>query len=549
MTYAVPKVSIVVPVYNGADYLPEAIDSALAQTYTNIEIVVVNDGSTDNGATERAALSFGKNIRYFYKPNGGVASALNRGIAEMSGEYFSWLSHDDLYTKDKIEKEMSILARLGLENVIVYSDYSVFTTNPEKDVPVKLKGVQSEHFRYWITIENRLHGCTLLIPRHAFQKVGKFNENLRTTQDYDLWFRIAKEFSFIHMPQVLVKARSHPNQGINRMSGIHLAECDTLLTGFLHDLSPPEITSATAKPLGDAYAEIASSMFNRGFHEAGKVAERLANQGKIGSESKRRAKSVAPVMSRPIRDLGNQLIKLVPQNKQLKIKHAIKAALRSLIRGSVLKIKEQQDQLGTKFSEVYENNTFGGRLSRSGEGSDLAQTEIIRRELPKVVKELSVRIFLDAPCGDWYWMKEVALGVESYIGVDIVKSLIKKNSEQFGSTSRRFLCRNLVEDELPQADLILCRDCLVHLRFEHIRKILMNFQRSKAKYLMTTTFTGRDKNYDLVGMNGFWRTLNFELPPFNFPAPLKIINENCTEENNQYKDKCLGLWRLEDIKL
>lgn len=540
MSRGVPKVSIVVPVYNGADYLADAIESALAQSYRNIEVLVINDGSNDHGATERIALSYGTKIRYFFKPNGGVASALNRGVDEMSGEYFSWLSHDDLYTKDKIEKEMAFLARMGRENVIVYSDYSVFTTNPDTAVPVRLKGVQAEHFRYWITVENRLHGCTLLIPRQAFKRVGGFNEKLRTTQDYDLWFRMAKEFSFVHIPEVLVKARSHSDQGINRMSDIHQSECTTLLTGFVLDLSAQEITSATSKLLDDSYLEIAVSMFNRGFHEAGHVAERLANQG---NTVRRR------VFKRDVRTFGTRLIKLLPENQQLKIKHAIKGVVHAINRVRAVKGEDGQEQLANKFSDIYRNNSFGGRLSRSGEGSDLVQTEIIRRELPKLVEELSIRTFLDAPCGDWYWMKEVALGVERYTGIDIVESLIKKHSEQFGNASRHFLCRNLLEDDLPQADLILCRDCLVHLRFEHIQKVLINFQRSGAKYLLMTTFTDRDKNFDLVGINGFWRTLNFELPPFNFPAPLKLINEGCTEENNQYHDKCLGLWRLEDIKL
>jgi glycosyltransferase involved in cell wall biosynthesis len=540
MTHAAPKVSIVVPVYNGADYLHEAIDSALAQTYPNIEVVVVNDGSKDDGQTERIALSYGEALRYFCKPNGGVASALNRGIAEMSGEFFSWLSHDDLYTKDKIEKEMSVLSRMGRDDVIVYSDYSVFATDPEHDVPVKLKGVPPGHFRHWITVENRLHGCTLLIPRHAFQRVGGFNENLQTTQDYDLWFRMAKHFSFVHTPNILVKARSHPNQGIHQMASVALTECNSLLTNFIHDLSPHELTSATAKSLTESYAEMASSLFDRGFHAAGHVAERLANRGHIARKS---------VLKRDIRAFGNRLIKLLPENQQLKLKHAIKGALHTVIRGRVAKVENRHEQLERKFSDIYRNNSFGGRLSRSGEGSDLVQTEVIRRELPKIIRELSIRIFLDAPCGDWFWMKEVALGVERYVGVDIVESLIKKNSEQFGTASRRFLCRNLLEDDLPPADLILCRDCLVHLSFEHIRKVLVNFQRSKAKYLLTTTFTATDRNDDLDGRNEFWRTLNFELPPFNFPAPLKLINEHCTEENNLYRDKCLGLWRIDDIRL
>ena len=103
-----PKVTIVIPVYNGANYLGNAINCALAQTYQNVEVLVINDGSTDNGETERIARSYGDRIRYFYKPNGGVSSALNLGIQNMTGDYFSWLSHDDAYTSDKIADAVNI---------------------------------------------------------------------------------------------------------------------------------------------------------------------------------------------------------------------------------------------------------------------------------------------------------------------------------------------------------------------------------------------------------------------------------------------------------
>src|SRR5256885_962105 len=92
-----PLVSIVIPVYNGSNFLRQAIDSALAQTYQNREIIIVNDGSRDDGKTEAAALSYGDKIRYAAKPNGGCGSALNHGIGLMRGDYFSWLSHDDVY--------------------------------------------------------------------------------------------------------------------------------------------------------------------------------------------------------------------------------------------------------------------------------------------------------------------------------------------------------------------------------------------------------------------------------------------------------------------
>ena len=93
------------------------------------------------------------------------------------------------------------------------------------------------------------------------------------------------------------------------------------------------------------------------------------------------------------------------------------------------------------------------------------------------------------------------------------------------------------------------RDCLVHLTFADALKIIANFKRSGAKYLLTTTFVERKKNNDLVGVDNFWRALNMRLPPFNFPQPLLLVNEGCTEEAGQYPDKSLGLWLLDDIEV
>lgn len=202
--------------------------------------------------------------------------------------------------------------------------------------------------------------------------------------------------------------------------------------------------------------------------------------------------------------------------------------------------------LKDKFSEIYKNNIFEGRESRSGEGSDLVQTAVIRSELPRLLKELNVRFLLDAPCGDWHWMREVDLGVEKYIGTDIVDTLIKKNQIEFGDDKTSFQCMNLAEGELPKVDLIFSRDCLVHLSFADALKIIANFKRSGSKYLLTTTFTERTVNEDLG--TGFWRPLNKQLEPFNFPQPIHLINEKCSEYNDMFTDKCLGLWLLEDIK-
>lgn len=540
-----PRVSIVIPVYNGHDFLREAVDSALAQTYTNVEVVIVNDGSSDDGATERVALAYGNKVRYFTKPNGGVASALNRAIEEMTGEYFSWLSHDDLYTMDKVEKEVQALSRCGRPETVIYSDYSVFTNDPDSDIPVRMKGVPPEHFRYWITVENALHGCTLLIPRSAFTRVGRFDESLRTTQDYDLWFRLAKEIPFVHLPEVLVKARSHADQGSHKMADVASAECNALLSNFIRGLSQQEILSATGKPLVDSYADIAASMFRRGFDAAGALAEEYTKSAGLSRSCN--TGGIARTMKRSGYKIANFGRMVLPVGVKHMLKKALYRAGKDDAAGAVAGIEPQRHELKAKFSEVYEKNIFGGRESRSGEGSDLVQTEVIRRELPRIVEKFSIQTFLDAPCGDWYWMRHTNLGVKEYIGVDIVEAMIQKHQVQFRGQGRTFMSLNLAAEPLPKADLIFSRDCLVHLSFADALKIIANFKKSGAKYLLTTTFVDRTQNNDLVGADSFWRPLNMCLAPFNFPTPLLLINEGCTEESSQFTDKSLGLWALDEI--
>ncbi len=216
-------------------------------------------------------------------------------------------------------------------------------------------------------------------------------------------------------------------------------------------------------------------------------------------------------------------------------------------KNSVLKVFSKNCYLRDKFNHVYEKNLFGGGDSRSGEGSSLVQTQLIRKEIPILLKKFNINSMLDAPCGDWYWMKEIELPIEKYIGIDIVDALIKKNQNSYGNNIVSFLAQDLTVSQLPYADLIFCRDCIVHLSFNDAFKMLNNFKKTGAKYLLTTTFVDREKNEDLG--DGFWRPLNKQLPPFNFPPPLMIINEGCTENANAFSDKSLGLWLLEDIDL
>jgi hypothetical protein len=201
-----------------------------------------------------------------------------------------------------------------------------------------------------------------------------------------------------------------------------------------------------------------------------------------------------------------------------------------------------------KFNYIYRKNLFRGKESCSGVGSNLEQTAVIRRELPLLLHALSVQSFIDAPCGDFHWMQVTDLGVNNYIGIDIVPAVIAKNQKSFGNPSRAFRCCDLIKDDLPQGDIILCRDCLVHLTFEQAKQVLRNFKRSGSKYLLTTTFVSRTSNSELLPAD-IWRPLNLEIGPFNLGTPLRIINEHCTEQEGQYTDKCLGLWLLNDMNV
>ena len=272
-----PKVSIVIPVYNGANYLSLAIHSALAQTYRNIEIIVVNDGSDDNGATARIAQMYGDRIRYFEKENGGVASALNLAIREAKGQFISWLSHDDLYTLDKIDRQISFLTEQSEPNrCVIYGDYSVFYNTSTETTGVSVPTIDSADFRYFITVQNLLHGCTLLLPKSAFDKHGLFDESLRTTQDYDFWFRIAENFNFIHLPGIVVKSRLHEEQGTRKLRDVALAEANNLLSRFAENLTDEQIRRGSGLHPYLGYHAVAESFYARGFDAAGDRATQLA---------------------------------------------------------------------------------------------------------------------------------------------------------------------------------------------------------------------------------------------------------------------------------
>jgi len=210
-----PLVSIVIPVYNGSNYLAEAIGSALAQTYGNIEVIVVNDGSTDDGKTESIAMAFGTSIKYVHKENGGVSSALNVGIRAMTGEYFSWLSHDDLYLPQRVELQLQEMWKYP-EIKVSFCDTVMFKTRStgaygrrfaEEDMRSDRVQGALVFFKRWV------YACSFLVHRACFDVIGGLNEELRTSQDIEFTLRLLASFEVLNTKLPLTLRRDHPESG------------------------------------------------------------------------------------------------------------------------------------------------------------------------------------------------------------------------------------------------------------------------------------------------------------------------------------------------
>jgi hypothetical protein len=183
----------------------------------------------------------------------------------------------------------------------------------------------------------------------------------------------------------------------------------------------------------------------------------------------------------------------------------------------------------------------------SGMGSDQEQTKSLRGKLPWLLETYSIGSLLDAPCGDFSWMKLVDLGNRPYIGGDIVSDLVEQNNAAFGSKDRRFCVLDITTDQLPTADLLLCRDCLIHLSFRDVRSVFRNIANSEINFVLTTNYPLIKRNIDIV--TGDFRAVNLQLPPFSLPNPLSVIPEDLFPKQKDDPNfiRELGLWRRSDF--
>lgn len=227
-----PLVSIIIPLYNGSNYVEEAILCALAQDYDNKEIIVVNDGSNDSGAGRDICLKYKDKIIYLEKENGGCASALNYGIKAAKGEYVSWLSHDDLYLPNKLSYQVECYEKYNLdkENTVICNSGGLIDKDgrtlfhPSTNEKTKLTSL--EFFSY-LLFKKCTNGCGMLIPKFVFGKGLYFNENMRFVLDWNLWLKFAANGVGAYIDSTeLVKNRVHGGQVTVKQKELHKKEAE-----------------------------------------------------------------------------------------------------------------------------------------------------------------------------------------------------------------------------------------------------------------------------------------------------------------------------------
>jgi glycosyltransferase involved in cell wall biosynthesis len=227
-------VSVVIPTYNYHQFVVEAVESVLAQTYQPLEIIVVDDGSTDGTRAELER--FEGRIRYLFQENRGLPAARNRGIRAAEGEYVALLDADDLWAPTKIAKQVAVLERspqvglvfCGLTRVDVASGQSTI-----RHCPPDLRG----DVRRQLLQRNCVTGSAsaALVRRACFDKVGLFDETLRSAEDWEMWIRISRHFHFDYVQEPLIILRNHGGNMRTRIERMHEYQMKVIQRAFQDD--------------------------------------------------------------------------------------------------------------------------------------------------------------------------------------------------------------------------------------------------------------------------------------------------------------------------
>jgi glycosyltransferase involved in cell wall biosynthesis len=413
-----PLVSVIIPTYNRACYIRECLDSVFNQSYQNVEIILVDDGSTDNTKQIISTLTDPR-LHYIYQENKGRSQARNTALSCAKGKYITFLDSDDMYLPNKIECQVTYLINHPGTAMVYTSAYCISATGEllDEKYEATASGLIYDKIAFFVPMTITLP--TVMTYKKVLDTVGWFDENMNRFEDTDLWRRIAKAYRIDAIPTYTCKLRSHPENALLSQNPTEIAaSLDYYAKKILTEDNNIEL-SLRKKALADLYAYYATALIAiPDFFSIGKYLFYESKQ--FLSTSKKNSKCNAfksPIFSllnflpvslqriilrcylkaihslHPIQPIFSLAIRFLRKIKQKlsyykKIIRTKKIPFQNQLKQSITFISashhnadcqsalNHDEDLETKFTKVYHKNLFGGRVSRSGEGSDLEQTKL-----------------------------------------------------------------------------------------------------------------------------------------------------------------------------
>lgn len=501
-----PFVSVIIPTYNRQDLLRISIASVLDQEYENWELIIVDDGSTDN--TKQMILGLKDDrIRYFEIEKMGRSAARNHGCEQINpkSKYVLFLDSDDQLLCDALKIQIEFAQKSPSSNFILGKSVLV----DANDNVLSDEGLQTlSHLPEERNFKPGVILLSSLLFKRSVIDLHPFDATLDRFEDLNFYrLNLRNENVFIHDLPVS-KVLTHIGNSLNSVDS----------TQILNQLR--------------RYIKLSGGF--RGTQKKG-LSKLSLYYGLALFESPTKLRLVLKLL----------LLALLYDPALVRKLNA--SRLRRLIIILIKKILLKMNFLNGpglrnfKFWFIFKFRLFGKSESVSGPGSSFEETEITRKLINEIIQVYSLKSLADAPCGDLFWIADIAYSVHEYKGFDIVDPLVKRNI--LNHPKLEFERVDLVNTVIDRFDLILCRDLLVHLSNDDALKVISNFKKSGSLYLLTTTFPNQIENIDLG--KKVWRPLNIELLPFSLGEPILADREH-SREHPSYSDKSLALWRLNE---
>lgn len=496
-----PLVSVLVPLTGEDRSDATRLTGAREQTWPRLEVIPVTIG-----------------------PDQDLASALKAQMSECKGGYFSLLMPGTHYGPDKIARQLEFMAQLDLQDAVIYCDYTSDHEGRGSATSVLLPATDPSVVFGEVYCGLPLDCSSLLIPRQTLLSLDWPEGAIGRTVGPALVLALSRHTTMVGMAATLLQV-STPDPFTSQEKAVLRVLYGQMQADLLRQTDKGHTND------GDIVQVLGKAV-------AARVAQGLWLAAGDSLQTAWRLRGQASGTWAALRLIANPVLRSLWRRLPPGLRRLLRPTRPSTRTGS---------NASLDFTAIYHSNGFVGTESLSGAGSTRFQTRVIRQRLPTLLRDLGVKHMLDIPCGDFHWMREVNLDGIYYTGADVVEAMMLSNRRRYSTSARSFVCADLIAGPLPPADLVFCRDCLVHLPLHDALCALETIRSSSCQWLLTTTFTRNAPNAELDGAG--WRALNLCLPPFNLPPPTLLINEKCTEAGGQAADKSLGLWRIADLRV